>query len=244
MPHVTYAEDEGFTWPIACTPGVDCAGRHFRIGFPDITGSGLSHTCNKPGYTGHQGTDIVISSVEQGVPVLAASEGIVRWTQDGLFDHCPSDTIRDCDEHRKSILSLDGKNGGNLGFNAGNFVVLEHKISGIRYLTLYAHLRTNSVLVKPGQRVVRGEHIAEAGSSGNAQIPHLHFGVYRDIAGMYKPVDPWKGPCNDSSNGLWAMSPPYRSDDLMLAAPGTTILDESQPYMQTIQRNSQRNQFN
>lgn len=238
FPSFANADETAFSWPIGCIPGVTCAGKHFRIGYPDISGSGLSFACSKPGYQGHQGTDIVISAVEQAIPVLAAADGTVRWIKDGLFDHCPSDTNKDCDEHHKSILSLDGSsNGGNLGFNAGNFVMLEHKLNDTRYLTLYAHLRTGTVTVKPGQKITRGDRLAEVGSSGNAQIPHLHFGVYREQAGMYKPVDPWKGPCNNSSEGLWAATPPYRSDEILLANPAIDTSNDSLPYMQSIQRN-------
>lgn len=241
LPSLASAEFDGFSWPIACIPGVNCAGKHFRIGYPDVTNSGLSFSCNKPGYPGHQGTDIVVSSVEQSIQVLAASDGVVRWIKDGLYDHCPSDSNKDCDEHNKSTLLLDGTNSGTLGFNAGNFIVLEHKIDGTRYLTLYAHLRTGSLKVKPGQKVSRGDLLAEVGSSGNAQIPHLHFGVYREESGMYKPVDPWKGPCNNSSEGLWASTPPYRTEDVIMANPAAATTNEQESYMQTIQRSNQRN---
>ncbi|MFZ2948395.1 MAG: hypothetical protein WA003_02805, partial [Desulfuromonadaceae bacterium] len=79
FPSAASAEEGGFSWPISCVPGVDCAGTHFRIGYPDIGGIGLSFACSKPGYLGHQGTDIVVSSVEQGVRALAAADGVVRW---------------------------------------------------------------------------------------------------------------------------------------------------------------------
>ena len=39
----------------------------------------------------------------------------------------------------------------------------------------YAHLRRGSVLVRPGDRVYRGQIIAECGNSGNTSEPHLHF---------------------------------------------------------------------
>jgi len=203
------ADDSGFSWPISCIPGVDCAGKHFRIGYPDVAGTGLSFACSKPGYTGHQGTDIVVSSLEQGIQALAAADGVVRWTKDGLFDRCPNDVERECDEQKKSELPSGEQRVATLGFNAGNFVVLEHGLNNTRYLTLYAHLRKGSLKVVAGQKVVRNQQLADVGSSGNSQIPHLHFGVYMAEGGMYRPIDPWKGACNDSSNGLWASSPPY-----------------------------------
>ncbi len=235
------AAEKGFSWPISCVPGVDCAGKHFRIGYPDVAGTGLSFACSKPGYTGHQGTDIVVSSVEQGIQALAAADGIVKWTKDGLFDRCPNDSEHECDEREKSELSTGNQKGATLGFNAGNFVVIEHKIDEIRYLTLYAHLRKNSLKVSPGQKVSRSQQLGEVGSSGNTLIPHLHFGVYKEEVGMYRPVDPWKGSCNTSSDGLWASAVPYRTDELLLAHPGENNLNESEIYFQTIQRNRPKN---
>jgi len=237
------AAEKGFTWPISCVPGVDCAGRHFRIGYPDVAGTGLSFACGKPGYTGHQGTDIVVSSIEQGITALAAADGIVRWTKDGLFDRCPSDTEHECDEREKSELSTGDKKGATLGFNAGNFIVIEHKMDETRYLTLYAHLRKGSLKVSPGQKVSRSQLLGEVGSSGNTLIPHLHFGVYKEEAGMYRPVDPWKGACNTSSEGLWASAIPYRTDELLMAHPGETIVNESEVYLQTIQRSRAKNEY-
>lgn len=232
------AEKSGFSWPIACIPGIDCAGSHFRIGYPDVGGTGLSFACSKPGYIGHQGTDVVVSSVEQGVHALAAADGIVRWTENGRFDHCPSDIEHECDEQEKSVLPVANGKAATLGFNAGNFVVIEHLLDNTRYLTLYAHLRKGSLKVAPGQKILRGQHLGDVASSGNAQIPHLHFGVYKAEGGMYRPVDPWKGACNTSSEGLWASAIPYRSDDLLLAHPSRNLINDSDVHLQTIQRRS------
>lgn len=233
---VASAEEAGFSWPISCVPGVDCAGTHFRIGYPDVNGTGLSYACSSPGYLGHQGTDIVVSSVEQGVHALAAADGVVRWTADGRFDHCPSDTEHDCDEQEKSELAAGRSKGATLGFNAGNYVMVEHTLGNARYLTLYAHLRKGSLKVATGDQIMRGQHLGDVASSGNSQIPHLHFGVYKAEGGMYRPVDPWKGACNTSSDGLWASSIPYRTDDLQLAHPAQTPSSDDKVYLQTIQR--------
>ena len=241
LPSPSTAGDSGFSWPATCVPGVDCAGQHFRIGYPDVAAGGLSFACGKPGYTGHQGTDIVVSSIEQGVQALAAADGIVRWTKDGLFDRCPSDTERECDEQQKSELTSGEKKGATLGFNAGNFVVVEHKINDTRYLTLYAHLRKGSLKVVSGQKVIRNELLADVGSSGNSQIPHLHFGVYVEEGPLYRPVDPWKGACNSSSDGLWASAPPYRSEYLQTSHPESNSTNDLQIYLQTIQRSNPRN---
>lgn len=46
---------------------------------------------------------------------------------------------------------------------------------------LYAHLNTNTIRVKPGDRVERGEYIADSGNTGFSSGPHLHFAVMRNV---------------------------------------------------------------
>jgi hypothetical protein len=48
---------------------------------------------------------------------------------------------------------------------------------------IYAHLNTNTIRVRPGDRVERGEYIADSGNTGFSSGPHLHFAVVRN-AGM------------------------------------------------------------
>jgi murein DD-endopeptidase MepM/ murein hydrolase activator NlpD len=45
---------------------------------------------------------------------------------------------------------------------------------------VYAHLQLNTVRVRPGQRVGRGEYIANSGNTGFSSGPHLHFVVLRN----------------------------------------------------------------
>jgi len=48
---------------------------------------------------------------------------------------------------------------------------------------IYAHLNTNTIRVRPGDRVQRGQYIADSGNTGFSSGPHLHFAVVRN-AGM------------------------------------------------------------
>jgi len=48
---------------------------------------------------------------------------------------------------------------------------------------IYAHLNTNSIRVRPGDHVQRGQYIADSGNTGFSSGPHLHFAVVRN-AGM------------------------------------------------------------
>ena len=63
----------------------------------------------------------------------------------------------------------------------GNMVEISHQ-SG--YRTVYGHLER--VLVRPGQRVKRGEHIGLVGATGRATGPHLHY----EVRVGERPVNP------------------------------------------------------
>lgn len=51
-------------------------------------------------------------------------------------------------------------------------------------MALYAHLQWNSIRVVPGQRVERGQHLADSGNTGFSTGPHLHFAVQRNRGGV------------------------------------------------------------
>ena len=82
-----------------------------------------------------------------GTSVLAAASGTVAYTS-------------------------TGNNGGR-----GNFIVIEHPISGIdfSYYSYYQHL--NSISVSKGASVKAGDTIAKSGNSGIGTGAHLHFGI-------------------------------------------------------------------
>jgi len=63
------------------------------------------------------------------------------------------------------------------GFNSGfgNYIIIDHCSV---YSTLYAHNSLNRV--RTGQRVTRGQHIADVGSTGRSTGPHLHFEIRRN----------------------------------------------------------------
>ncbi len=46
---------------------------------------------------------------------------------------------------------------------------------------VYAHLNTNTVRVRPGDRVERGQYIADSGNTGFSSGPHLHFAILRNV---------------------------------------------------------------
>jgi len=46
---------------------------------------------------------------------------------------------------------------------------------------VYAHLNWNGIRVRPGDRVERGEYIADSGNTGYSSGPHLHFAVMQNL---------------------------------------------------------------
>jgi murein DD-endopeptidase MepM/ murein hydrolase activator NlpD len=46
---------------------------------------------------------------------------------------------------------------------------------------VYAHLNWNTIRVRPGDRVERGEYIADSGNTGFSSGPHLHFAVLQNL---------------------------------------------------------------
>ncbi len=55
-------------------------------------------------------------------------------------------------------------------------------------MAVYAHLSLHSIRVTPGQRIERGERIADSGNTGFSTGPHLHFVVQRNRGGSIVSV--------------------------------------------------------
>ncbi|MFO1147100.1 MAG: M23 family metallopeptidase [Alsobacter sp.] len=93
-----------------------------------------------------------------GVPVHAAAPGKVVGIVDDMPEGVPGKT--------PAGVTTDNA--------AGNHVVVD---MGKGNYALYAHLKTGSVTVKPGQRVATGQVLGLLGNTGNSDAPHLHFHV-------------------------------------------------------------------
>jgi murein DD-endopeptidase MepM/ murein hydrolase activator NlpD len=85
------------------------------------------------------------------------------------------------------ILAVaDGKiENANWGKSYGTQLV--QKVDG--GWVIYAHL--SKALVKPGDKVKKGQHIGESGNTGNSSGPHLHFEMRDNIRwSAGKDIDP------------------------------------------------------
>lgn len=116
-----------------------------------------------------------------GADIHAVGDGRVISVLDGLPEQVP------------------GRDPTGLPLNqyAGNHVVQD---LGDGNYAMYAHIKTGTVAVKPGDRLTAGQVIGNVGNTGNSTAPHLHFQV------MSSP-DPL------GSNGL-----PFVFDDFRLDA--------------------------
>ncbi|MFA5577766.1 MAG: M23 family metallopeptidase, partial [Tissierellaceae bacterium] len=80
----------------------------------------------------------------------------------------------------KTGTPINAADGGKVVFAGtkgtyGKMVEIDH---GNGYKTRYAHC--SSILVKVGDKVYKGQHIANVGNTGNSTGPHLHFEVLKN----------------------------------------------------------------
>jgi murein DD-endopeptidase MepM/ murein hydrolase activator NlpD len=204
---ISYRDAYGIQWPVDCIPNKSCE----WFSFPDIDKDGKPASCgalgtNGFGRTGHIGTDIGAS---HGTGVLAAESGTVLWVFDNKYDRCTPTSIHpECNLPLSTTCTLPGPycdSGAkvcSLCFLGGNTIVILHDTD--IFGTRYTHLKQHSALVSPGEAVSKGQKIAEVGSSGNSNVPHLHFDVWG--ATFKDVIDPWSGPCGPSDS-LWDLDP-------------------------------------
>jgi hypothetical protein len=103
------------------------------------------------------------SYIGYGSPVYAVADGTVTSTLDNVDDNTPG-ILPAAVPALAAKLTIDNVD--------GNHIILD--IGGGLY-AMYAHLIKGSLLVKPGDKVAKGQQIARLGNTGNSSAPHLHF---------------------------------------------------------------------
>lgn len=95
-----------------------------------------------------------------GAEVHSVGPGTVADVRDGVPENDPSS------EKKAVPITVESA--------PGNYIIVD---MGHGYFSFYAHLQPNSIRVKKGDRVTRGQVIALLGNSGNSDSPHLHFHI-------------------------------------------------------------------
>lgn len=192
----------GFGLPVDCRMWEVCSIQNYVDHDP---GPGWAdHTCGHLSYDGHRGVDFRVPTqieMRRGVAVIAAADGEVIIARDGQPD----------------LLMKDSGPGKTASQRSGNWVAIKHEDD---WVTTYAHLREDSVVVSHGERVRRGQKLGLVGLSGNADFPHVHFAV----AHRNRLLDPFTGQepsaaCGDTQGTLWSPAAraqlAYRSGGLL-----------------------------
>lgn len=161
----------------------------------------LDMDCKDQAENGHQGNDTLVRTFaeqEVGVPVLAMSDGVVVAAHDGEVD--------------QNVAGSE---------SPSNFLIIDH---GFGREVWYWHLKRDSLSVSVGETVLAGQQIAQVGSSGNSEAPHLHLEVRIDGVA----VEPYGGPCNPRES-LWLSQPAVRRDTYLLDFGVTTANLANEP---------------
>jgi hypothetical protein len=170
--------------PIDCDVGRTCVIQQYVD--HDSSSKARDYQCGTLTYDGHNGTDFRLPSHaarRAGVNVLAAADGQVLRTRDGMPD-----------------ISISSEQVSVADRECGNGVVILHDGE---WETQYCHLAKGSVMVRPGDRVTTGRPIGQVGLSGKTKFPHLHFTVRH----QGQVVDPFafgmtEGACGGGTS-LW-----------------------------------------
>ncbi|MER7763701.1 M23 family metallopeptidase [Streptomyces sp. NPDC097619] len=108
------------------------------------------------------------SYADYGEAVYAVADGTVSSTLDTVEAGTPGILPAD-DPVLGPKLTLQNVDGNHVIQDLGGGV-----------WAMYAHLIKGSLLVEPGDRVTKGQKIAELGNTGNSNAPHLHFQLMDD----------------------------------------------------------------
>jgi murein DD-endopeptidase MepM/ murein hydrolase activator NlpD len=96
-----------------------------------------------------------------GHEILAVHDGTVHATRDGIIDNQP-------------LAELPAPSSPSAAATYGNYVIIKSDDGPFVH---YAHLQRDSVAVKTGEAVRRGQAIGRLGNSGNTNGAHLHFNI-------------------------------------------------------------------
>lgn len=143
------------------------------------------------------------SFADYGQAVYAVADGTVSSTLDTVDAGTPGVLPAD-DPVLGPKLTIENVDGNHIIEDLGGGV-----------WAMYAHLVKGSLLVKPGDKVKKGQKIAELGNTGNSSAPHLHFQLMDNASLLQADAVPYvidgftyEGQVSDAA---WAASDAYES---------------------------------
>lgn len=84
-----------------------------------------------------------------------------------------------------TVVKVKNDQSGKSSNPNGNYLrILHHDGTSSAYL----HLQHGSIVVKAGQRVEKGRHVASSGNTGRSTGPHLHFVVQRYVSNRFESI--------------------------------------------------------
>lgn len=112
--------------------------------------------------------------------------GVDFWSAAGTVKAAAAGNVYATGDMSGACLDLVGMCGINPapGFDYGVWVAIEHRVwdsslnREVRYVSLYTHLESGSILVSAGQQVLRGQAIATMDNTGRSCGSHLHFTLF------------------------------------------------------------------
>jgi len=105
-------------------------------------------------------------------PIYAPFDGEIIEAEDGVKERNPVHFVRDIIFVLKNAFFFKpSDNNRDMKLVLGNYIILK----GESCYAFFAHARTGSLRIKPGDIVRTGQQLAEVGHSGNSTAPHLHF---------------------------------------------------------------------
>lgn len=131
-----------------------------HFGMRDVVcASGCESTSN------HSGTDF---GAGDGAEVASIADGVVAYVEN----------------FPNNVLGT-----GDVAHSAGTHIMIKHNIDGQEVYSLYAHLQYNSIPLKAGDSVARGQLVGKVGNTGMSTAAHLHLGIR--INGKYVDAEPF-----------------------------------------------------
>lgn len=122
----------------------------------------LTITQEYKGVSKHAGIDFGWRSAYTEQPIVAVEDGTVVTAVDG-YGNTPNTKIY------------------------GNYVILSHSDGNY---TVYGHLKKNSICVKKGAKVKKGQQIGNMGNTGYSFGQHLHFELRKGGNTKSRAIDP------------------------------------------------------